>query len=490
MNQTKEKLYRQKTIIGIYILLFSLFMPHVIWAQKTAIHLNLQAAVDSAMRNNSQIRQYHEFVREKKYLVNVAKGNYFPSVNTNGGYSWLNKDPEINMDLVKNSLDANVQQFGQALAQSGAVPANMLPLLGNIMQGMTQISMPNLVIAQEEYPNLNVMAIQPIYSGGKITAGVRFAKAAEESARQQLKNIRNKLTRETIKNYYGVVLLNQVIQTRKNVLDGMHKHESQAEKAYNIGMISTQDLLRAKVAVANAERDLSDDQNKLALAMMALKTNMGLKPGTPIVLTDTLKFITVPLKLENLQQEARLHQSIFKLIDQQEKMIQQKKVVDRAAFLPQLAAWGEYSAFQDKYPVIMPSVMFGLQAKINLFDGLKKVNTIKATQHQQKQIIDAREYAHQQVNLWVNQSYRKALDARERYMKLKPTLALSAENLKITEKRFQEGLSKSIDVIDSRLLDEKIKIERLQSLYEYNLALADIYLATGQAQKAVEILNR
>ncbi len=490
MNQTKEKFHRQKTITGIYILLFSLFMPPVIWAQKTAIHLSLQAAVDSTMRNNSQIRQYHEFVREKKYLVNVAKGNYFPTVNANGGYTWLNKNTEVNMDLVKNSLDANVQQFGQALAQSGAVPANMLPLLGNIMQGMTQMSMPNLVIAQKEYPNLNVMAIQPIYSGGKITAGVRFAKADEESARQQLKNVRDKLTRETIKNYYGVVLLNQVIQTRKNVLAGMRKHESQAEKAYNIGMISTQDLLRAKVAVANAERDLSDDQNKLALAMMALKTNMGLKPDIPIVLTDTLKFIAVPLKLKDLQQQARLHQSIFKLIDQQEKMIQQKKVVDRAAFLPQLAAWGEYSAFQDKYPVIMPPVMFGVQAKINLFDGLKKVNTIKATQHQQKQIIDAREYAHQQVNLWVNQSYRKALDARERYMKLKPTLALSAENLKITEKRFQEGLSKSIDVIDSRLLDEKIRIERLQSLYEYNLALADVYLATGQTQKAVEILNR
>jgi hypothetical protein len=45
-------------------------------------------------------------------------------------------------------------------------------------------------------------------------------------------------------------------------------------------------------------------------------------------------------------------------------------------------------------------------------------------------------------------------------------------------------------VIDSRLLDEKIKIERLQSLYEFNLALADVYLATGQAQKAVEIFNR
>jgi outer membrane protein TolC len=486
MNQTKKRLLRP--LWGMILL--GQLIPVTLFGQSHSLQLSLQAAVDSALRNNSRIRQYQELVVQKKHMVHAAKGSYFPAVNANGGYTWLSKNPEVNMDLVKNSLDANLQSFGQTLAQSGAIPANLLPVFSGILQGVGQMDLPNIAIDQKEYPNMNVTALQPIYMGGKIRAGVRFARADWERARQQLKDVQNKVTRETIKNYYGVVLLNQVIQTRKNVLAGMRKHEIQAEKAYKIGMISTQDLLRAKVAVANAERDLSDDQNKRVLAEMALKTNMGLSPEIDVRLTDTLKYLAVPLNLEDLQQEARLHQTIFKLIDQQEKMVQQKKVVDRAAFLPQLAAWGEYSAFQDKYPVMMPPVMFGVQAKINLFDGLKKVHTLKATQHQQKQLSDAREYTHQQVGLWVNQSYRKALDARERYLKLQPTLALSAENLKITEKRFQEGLSKSIDVIDSRLLDEKIKIERLQSLYEFNLALADVYLATGQAQKAVEIFNR
>lgn len=486
MNQSNKKLFH--SLWGMVLL--SLFAPVLLFGQSTAIPLSLQSAVDSALMNNSRVKQYREMVAQKESLVKVAKGNYLPTLNVHGGYTWLSENPEVNMDLVKNSLDANLQEFGQALAQSGAIPANLLPVFGGIMQGIGQMSMPNIVIDQKDYFNLNATALQPIYTGGKITAGVRFAKADAARAHEQLIGIRNKLTRETIKNYYAVVLLKQVIQTRKNVLKGMQKHESQAEKAYKIGMIGTQDLLRAKVAVANAERDLSDDQNKLALAMMALKTNMGLKADREVRLTDTLKFIAVPLSLDDLQGEARRHQTIFKVIDQQEKMLQQKKVVDRAAFLPQVAAWGQYSAYQDKYPVIMPPVMVGVQAKINLFDGLKKVNRLKATQHQQQQLSDARQYAHQQVSLWVNQSYRKVLDARERYLKLKPTLALSAENLKITEKRFQEGLSKSVDVIDARLLDEKVKIERLHTLYEYNLALADVYLATGQAQKAVEVLNR
>ena len=491
MDQKKEKVYVRLRMSALCVMLFCLLGQQSINAQQVVRQLSLRAAVDSAMNNNSQVKQYRQLVQQKEYLVKAAKGNYFPAINANGGYTYLSKNPEVNMDQVKNSLNANLQQVGQALAKSGTVPANMLPLLGGIMQGLSQMPLSNVVIDQQQYPNLNITAIQPVYSGGKIVAGLRFAKADAENARQQLREVENKLTRKTIKNYYSVVLLNQVVKIRENVLAGMRKHESQAEKAYKLGMINTQELLRAKVAVANAERDLSDDKNKQSLALMALKTNMGLKQDTtPLVLTNTLKFTVVPLNLENLQQDAKLHQPIFKLIDQQEKMVQQKKVVDRSAFLPQVAAWGEYSAFQDQYPVIMPPVSVGIQAKINLFDGLKKINRIKATQHLQKQIVNARKYANQQVDLWVNQSYRKALDSQERYLKMKPTLALSAENLKITEKRFQEGLSKSIDVIDARLLDEKIQIERLHSLYEYNLALADVYLATGQPEKAVEILNR
>ncbi len=490
MSQTRKRLCLPALGHSFVLLLLVLSLPFISRAQQFATPLSLEAAVDSAMNNNHKVQQYQELVKQKEYLVKAAKGNYLPSVDANGGYTWLSKNPEVNMGLVKNSLDEGLQAYSQALAQSGAIPADMLPVLGGIMQEVSQMPMSNLVIDQNKYPNLNLSVVQPLYTGGKITAGLRYAKADKESAEQQLKEVKDRLTRETLKNYYSVVLLQKVVETRQRVLAGMRKHERQAEKAYDVGMINRQDLLRAKVAVANAERDLSDDENKLSLAMMALKTNMGMPSGASVVLTDTLKFKAVPLDIENLQQQALLHQPVFKMINQQEKMVQQKKAVERSSFLPQVALWGQYSGFQDEYPVVMPPAMIGIQAKINLFDGFKKVNNLKATKRQQQQVVEAREYAHQQVNLWINQSYRKVMDAQERYLKMKPTVALSDENLKVAEKRFQEGLSKSIDVIDARLMDEKIRIEQLHSLYDYNIALADVYLATGQPEKAIEVLKR
>jgi len=81
------------------------------------------------------------------------------------------------------------------------------------------------------------------------------------------------------------------------------------------------------------------------------------------------------------------------------------------------------------------------------------------------------------------------INKRERYLKMKPTVDLALKNLKINEKRFREGLGKSIDVIDARLLYEGAELERLKSLYDYYIALSDFYLATGNPQKMIDLLS-
>jgi outer membrane protein TolC len=81
------------------------------------------------------------------------------------------------------------------------------------------------------------------------------------------------------------------------------------------------------------------------------------------------------------------------------------------------------------------------------------------------------------------------VNKKERYLKMEPTVELARKNLEINEKRFHEGLGKSIDVIDARLLYEGAEVERLKSLYDYYIALSNLYLATGNAQKAVDILD-
>jgi len=475
-------------LIALSVVLFFCDSQSIVGQQ--TIKLSLKAAVDSALINNVKIQQYKQVVSQKQYLSKAATGNFFPSIDVMGGYTYFSKNPEINMSQVKGSIDEMFGNYGALIAQQlELTPESQQIIYDEIMVGMGKLPAYNVVVDQQQYPSLNFTALQPIFLGGKIIAGKRFAEAEIDYASADLRQISNEIIKETITRYFGVVLLNEVIVTRKQVLVGMLKHEKQAKKAIEVGVIPAHELLRVQVAVAQAQRELSDDINKLDIAQMGLKTSIGLSQEILVIATDSLKFRLAAINLGELQLEARQEQPIFGMIAQQKLMVDQQHALDVSEFLPQVAAWGEYGFFREEYPVIMPPAMIGVQARLNIFHGLSKLNKLKSTKYLTEEVLRAEEYAHQQVSLWVASSYREVLNSEEKYRKMKSTVELAAKNMEINEKRFQEGLSRSIDVIDSRLLYEGVVLERLSSLYDYCVALADLYLATGNPEKVVYMLN-
>ncbi len=475
--------------INIIVLFVILITSYSLKSQQTYF-LSLKNAVDSALMNNTKIKQYKQALLQKEQLGKAASGNFFPSIDVVGGYTYFSKNPEINMSQVKASVDDMFGKYGVVIAKElDLSQEDQQVIYDKIVGGLGKLPAYNITIDQQNYPNLNITALQPIFMGGKIIAGKRFADAEYTSASYDLQQVQNQIIKETIIRYFGVVLLKEVIETRKEVLKGMQKHEIQAKKAIEIGVIPAHELLRAQVAVANAQRDLSDDENKLDLTKLALKTSLGLNPEISINTTDKLKYKIASINLNDLQTQARADQPLFGIIEQKRVMVDQKHALDMSEFMPQVAAWGQYGFFRDEYAVIMPPAMIGIQARINIFHGLSKFNKLKATNYLLEEVSKADQYAHEQISLLVESSYRSVLNSQQRYLKMKPTVELARKNYEINSKRFSEGLAKSIDVIDSQLLYEGVEVERLKSLYEYYIALSELYVATGNPEKVVELLN-
>jgi len=485
-----KKMIDRPFLIHILLILSGLvFYSPKIFAQDT-LKITLQAAVDSAMNNNRLLLRYKEAVYEKEYLKKASMGNFFPSVDVLGGYTYFSKNPEINMGTVKESLDDMFGKYGSYIAgELGLSDEAQEVIYNKIVEKLGSLPVYNVVIDQQSYPNLNVVAKQPLFLGGKIVAGRKFAMAEYDYATAEYQKVSNEVTKETIERYYGVVLLQNVVKVREQVVEGMRKHEQEAERAIEIGVIPSHELLRAKVAVANAERDLIDDNNKLQLAFSALKASMGLPEETHLIVQDSLVFKMVPVEISGFKSQAFSRQPIFKMIEQKKLMVQQKHTLEASEFMPQIAAWGQYNAFSTHYPVTLPPFMFGIEAKINIFNGLKKYHKLQSTKNLYRQVEWADQYAHQQIGLLVEKTWKEVINKRERYLKMEPTVELARKNLEINEKRFREGLGKSVDVIDARLLYEGAEVERLKSLYDYYKALADLYMATGNTQKAVELLS-
>ena len=474
--------------ILFFVAVILLILPLSISAQ--GISLSLESAVDSALVNNQKIKQQEEVVLQKEYLNKAAIGNFLPSIDLFAGYTYLSDNPEFDTEKIKESIDDMFGDYGAVMAkQLGLSPWTQQVIHDEIVAGLSTLPAYKLEIDQQTYKNANLVITQPIFLGGEVWAGKKFAQAELGLANEELNKTRNEIINSTTQQYLSVILLEQVVELRNNALAGMKKHESQAKRAIEIGVIAPPEIIRAQVAVANAERNLDDAMNELSLATSALRSTLNLSAYTSLRLTDSVYFHEVHMNLAEMKELALAQNSILKEIDHKQKIADQAFAVKRSKFLPQIVAIGEYNLIREDYPIVLPRYSLGVQLELNLFHGMKKINELKSVKHLSKEVGVAKQYAENEILLLTEELFYKTENSKTRYLKLKPTVELAKKNLDINEARFREGLGKSIDVVDAQLLFQAASLERLLSLYNYYTSLSQLYIATGQPDLVVDILK-
>ncbi len=479
---------------GIRILLTVLILSAVSFAQT----FTLQQAIEYGLKHNDRIRQFDERLYQKRYANYAAWGNFLPEIKLDARYTHLNAPLDIDLNFLREGL-LQMQTSDQVqMANLQSLILNGRPLTPEELSQVQQLAysslnkaLPpfNLHLKDQNFKTATLTAVQPLFLGGKLIAAKKFASAEKSAAEQELQKTRNEITREIVNRYLTVVMLKAVVRTRKDVLKGMQLHQKQAEALFKQGLIARTDVLRARVAVAEARRRLFDDQKKLELAKIALKQSMGLDENESLVLTDSLRFKAFNDSLAQLLKQAQKTQPVFQLLKAKEKAAAQKLTVERAEFLPQLAAFGKYEMYPEYLSILEPRWVVGLNLQLNLFNGFKKYNRVQQARHLKKEVHFLKKEVERKIQLWIHQSYRKMRNARQEYFQLAADIDLARENLTLQEKRFQTGLSTSLDVIDARLILEKEQIARYQALFQYYMALNDLFTAVGEPLKITTVWN-
>ncbi|EPR66356.1 TolC family protein [Cyclobacterium qasimii] len=475
---------------------FLIMMVFTSYVQAQVREISISEALELSYTNNEKVKQYGERVQQKVNEDKAAKGNFLPSLNIVGGYTYLSDNIQVNTSQIQSSLDdlggkygaAFVAAYGEHIGLSGVTTESAYSTLVGVLGQFPEY--PNMEVNNQQFAVASLSATQPLFTGGKIIAAKKYAKAELRSADIELIQVKNEIANELIERYLNMVLLKQVVKIRQEVYDGMLKHEEQAARAIQLEILPKHVLLRAKVAVADAKKDLENDLNNVELSAMALRTTMNLPDSIPFTVMDSIGFQELYLDFDELLNTAYAKQPVLGLIGQKEEMAKQALAVEKSNFMPNVAAFGSYNMFRQELPIIPPKFMVGLTAQFNLFNGFKDINGLKASKHLQKEVAFAKEYALKQIHLLIQSNYITANNQQKLYNSLTSTVNMAEENLRINTRRFEEGIGKSIDVIDATLLYKKSKIEKLVALDGYYKAVANLYTAIGEPEKIIPILNK
>ena len=468
------------------LILFFVLTSNALQAQKSS----LRNVVDDAMQRNLQIQQQQSRIQQAKAIDQSGIGWFMPKVSVMGGYTWFNQDMEVNMKIVKPALDNVAGIYGSTIAADlGLGSGTQDEIQQKITSALGKLPDDNIAFDFNQFPNASINAVQPLFTGGKIISAKNTASITSSLTQLQMTETQNIITKKIVDEYFLVVLLEEVVDLRGNLVDDIEKHTKNIKRMIESGVLPKYIMLRADVTLATAMRDLEDEKTRLNIARSALNVSAGYPEDTTIVLADSLHFKIHNISTEQLESRAKQELPVFQLVEYKKQLIEENYNAQRASMFPQIFAYANYSFFNNYMPIVMAPFTVGAQLKYNIFNGGSDMKKLQASKYMLEESQLNTQQTEVKVNFAIDKAFKQMESAKNRYLKLNATIEMAQENYRISKKRFEQGIGNSIDVLDAFNLLETAQIEQLFSLYAYYVALNNLYFASGQSQKIVDVLK-
>ncbi len=418
--------------------------------------LSLDSCRTLALTNNKDLRISQEKITAAHNQQKAASTNFLPKLDVMGTYMYTQKEISVLSDEQQQALGAVGGAIGQGIVNALQTDTR------NLFAGTASLT-------------------QPLYMGGKIRAYHRLTRYAEQLAQAQHATQLQEVLLAIDEAYWQVVSLVNRKKLAESYLQSVQKLENDVTKMKGQGLATKADELSVMVKVNEAEVTLTQVDNGLSLAKMALCQLCGLPMDSPITLADEqLKDLALPAStVESNISTALSLRSEVKSLELAEQIYRQKIAITRSEFLPSVALSANYlltnpslvNGFEKKFHGMWG---VGVVVKVPVFhwgEGLYKVRAAKAEARIARyQLDDAKE----KIELQVSQSTSKVNEAAQRLSMALKNMEKAEENLKYARLSFQEGVIPTSNVLEAQtawLSAQSAKIDA-----QIDVKMSEVYL--------------
>jgi outer membrane protein len=325
----------------------------------------------------------------------------------------------------------------------------------------------------------NVINLSSIRQYQASKAGVLAAKSDSENSGEQVAAL-------VARAYLAAVKADTDVETAQANVMLSQAVLTQAENQKAAGTGTGIEITRARVQLANDQQRLLVAQNDRKAAHLRLLRAMGLGLDTEVELTERLQYLPVDaVTLDQAKAQALRERPDYKA--QQERESNARLSASSVAMerLPSLAALGDYGSSGAGFSTVLPTRTYGISLKVPIFDGARRDarRAEAASQYRAESVRtnDLRE----QVELDVRLALDELSSAQDEVNVAKDGLDLSQNELEQARRRYQAGVSDSLEVTDAQTRLERARDNQTAALYNYNVARIDLAQALGSVRRAI-----
>jgi outer membrane protein TolC len=415
--------------------------------------LSLVDAVHTALRQNKALEGSQALAKSAGAYVQSARAGFLPTLNY--AESVTRSDNPV---FAFSSLLAE-HQFTAANFEIG--PLNRPSPLDNFRSSLT--------------------LQQTLFDGGQTRNAVRAGQALQNEASADVKRTQTELTFGVVQAYLDAVLAEAAVAAAADAVKSAEADLQRAENILQAGMATEADVLSIRVQLARVRGQQIRRTANLAIARAALNDALGQPLDTKYELTTPLTRSSAPRVALAAYEEAALDQRPEQLRMRYASDLAWAQVArERSALLPVVSVAAILEADRQTF-LTRGGANWTMAASLNwnIFNGFRD----KAQMEEVRQnLISAKAFEERMgsaVRLQVRQAWEETRAANERITVGEASVAEAEESLRITQNRYQAGLTPVVDLLRTETAVLESRFDYLAALHDQRLAAVRLEMAAG-----------
>lgn len=392
--------------------------------------------------------------------------------------------------LRNRQLQAGLAEAGTARLPSlslGARYSRLSPLAGGTVQVVTPITatitLPSTI---EDNYSLTASLQQPLFTGLRIRHNVAQARALLEQGVSEYRQSRQELLYQVRLYYWNLVKAQEVQKYIQDNIEQVKAHLKEIEDLYARGLVTYNEVLKGRLQLADAALRELEAENTRALAQARLNVLIGLPPQAAFEPAYGFQRNPEPPgPLEALIAAALGQRPESAAMQQRLKAAREGIGVARSGWYPAVFLAGNYQYALPNPRQFPPTASFvstwdvGIVASV---DPGRWPAVAHRTEQAVSQLAQAQEALGQlqdAIALEVIQAYLELKKSDEQIGVAEQIVQQAEENYKITDRRFENGLALSTDVLDAELARLQGNLQLSQARVDNQIAQAALLRALG-----------
>ncbi len=422
-----------------------------LWSQPTPLTMKKAVEMALAPDGNSKLQLLREAQLAAVARKNTVKGALLPNVDA---------------AITETDFTRNLKAFGFSIP----IPGFKSPtLVGPLSNFDIRATVSQSIFDFSAWKRLDAAK-----------ANMAVAEAEKEAASNQVADAVARAYLIALRNKSAVDTVNANVELAQKLV---RLAENQKEAGTGTGV----EVTRAKVQLANEKQRLSVAELELDAAKLHLMRTIGMDLGVHIELADTLTMPTsTAANLEEAMASAKQYRPDWLAQKRREQAASLNYQAVRAERLPSLGAFADYGALGISPGGALATHTLGASLKVPIFDGGRRDSRrVESAISLRQEAIRTKDFA-QQVELEVRLALGAVYASEGQVKVAEEGLALSVQELEQAERRYREGVSNSLELVDAQTRLARARDNRTFALYQNNVARIDLATAMGALHRILQ----